>query len=202
MLSFYIMKNKILIIAIFILICSGAAGYHFYFKKPASQVNQVASVPIPDLNRPIVFYADLPEDAKQIARQKIEESIMALKENPDLFNEWLALGVYRKIINDYEAAREIWEYAGYIRPMNGVSFANLGDLYAFYLKDNVKAEQNFLKALENDTSNINLYRSIYEFYRYAMNDEKKAKDILKEGIEANPDSSVDLKYLLANFYSL
>ena len=58
---------------------------------------------------------------------------------------WLVLGVYRKMIGDYESAKEVWEYASAIRPQNSVSFNNLGELYAYYLKDNAKAEKIILK---------------------------------------------------------
>ena len=44
--------------------------------------------------------------------------------------------------------RDVWEYAGVLYPDNALSFANLGNLYAFYLHNNVKAELNFKKLLK------------------------------------------------------
>jgi tetratricopeptide (TPR) repeat protein len=80
-----------------------------------------------------------------------------------------------------------------------VVFHNLGDLYAYFLKDTQKAEENFLKALENGPDQIYIYRNVYEFYRYAMKDDVKAKQILEQGIKANPGNSQDLQNLLNNF---
>ena len=106
------------------------------------------------------------------------------------------LGVYRKIIGDYEGAREVWEYASAIRPQNSVSFNNLGELYAYYLKNNKKAEENYAKAIENDPSAIYIYRNFFDFYRYFAKDTAKARAILEKGIAANPATSSDLKNLL------
>ena len=119
-------------------------------------------------------------------------------EQSESLNELLALGLEKKRINDYEGARDAWERAGIVSPTNSVSFNNLGDLYAYYLKDNKKAEENFLTAIKNGPNQIYIYRSLYEFYRYVLKDDAKAKGILQKGIIANPNSSQDLKYLLDN----
>ena len=108
------------------------------------------------------------------------------------------MGVYRKIIGDYEDAREVWEYAGAIRPQNSVSFNNLGELYAYYLKDNKKAEENYAKAIENDPSAIYIYRNFFDFYRYVAKDTIKSPTILEKGIAANLATSSDLKSLFQN----
>lgn len=205
------MRNKLILIAI-IAILAGGAGYYIYSDLVQSPMSNIPAEPTPGvgeenvhdrvvhiLDRPINFYVDIPEEAKEIYRKKIEELSSALKENPDLFNHWLDLGIYRQNIGDYEAARDIWEYAGKIRPQNSTSFQNLGYLYAYYLKDNKKAEENYLKALENGPDQVYIYRNTYEFYRYAMKDDARAKEILKKGIELNPDTSQDLQNLLNNF---
>jgi tetratricopeptide (TPR) repeat protein len=103
------------------------------------------------------------------------------------------------MIGDYEGAKECWEYAAVVNPKSPTPFNNLGDLYAHYLKDNKKAEENFLIAIKNGPDQIYIYRSLYEFYRYVMKDNAKAKQILERGISANPNTSQDLKNLLDNF---
>ena len=138
------------------------------------------------------------EDAKRIATDKIQDLSNQLKKNNDNLENWLVLGVYRKMIGDYEGAREIWEYASAIRPQNSISFNNLGELYAYYLKDNAKAEENYQKAIENDPSAIYIYRNFFDFYRYFAKNTAKARAILEQGIAANPSTSSDLKNLLIN----
>ena len=156
------------------------------------------NVPLPDLNREIKITASMDENAKKIATTKIQDLSSQLKKDSDNLGNWLVLGVYRKTIGDYEGAKEVWEYAGAIRPQNSVSFNNLGELYAYYLKDNAKAEKNYTKAIENDPSAIYIYRNFFDFYRYVVKDLTKAKALLEKGITANPTTSTDLKYLLQN----
>ncbi|MBU3926018.1 hypothetical protein KJ763_02530 [Patescibacteria group bacterium] len=205
--------NKIILIAVIIILAVGV-GYYIYsdlILKPTYDVGSIAPTPtasenpiispiaIPDLDRPITIKADLPQEAKVKVIEKIKSISSQLKENNDDFNLWLELGIYRKMIDDFEGARDVWEYAGYIRPLNSTSFNNLGDLYAYYLHDNKKAKENFLKAMENGSNQISIYRNAYDFYRNVMKDNIKAKGILEEGIKNNPDTSQDLQYLLDNF---
>ena len=153
---------------------------------------------LPDLNKEIKITADMSEDAKRIATAKIQDLSSHLKKDNDNLENWLVLGVYRKMIGDYEGAKEVWEYASAIRPQNSISFNNLGELYAYYLKDNAKAEKNYKKAIENDPSAIYIYRNFFDFYRYFAKDTAKARTILEQGIAANPSTSSDLKNLLIN----
>lgn len=136
------------------------------------------------------------DNARKIAVAKIQDLSSQLKKDSDNLENWLVLGVYRKMIGDLDGAREVWEYASAIRPQNSVSFNNLGELYAYYLKDNKKAEENYAKAIENDSSAIYIYRNLFDFYRYVAKDPAKARAILEQGISANPSTSSDLKNLL------
>ena len=136
------------------------------------------------------------EEAKRIATAKIQDLSSQLKKNSDNLENWLVLGVYRKMIGDYEGAREVWEYTSVIRPQNSISFNNLGELYAYYLKDNAKAEENYKKAIENDPAAVYIYRNFFDFYRYFAKDTAKARAILEQGIATNPSTSSNLKNLL------
>ena len=155
-----------------------------------------ANVPLPDLNKEIKITADMNEEAKRIATAKIQDLSSQLKKNSDNLENWLVLGVYRKMIGDYEGAREVWEYASTIRPQSSIPLNNLGDLYAYYIKDEAKAEEYFLRAISIDPSNLYLYFKITDFYRDFNKDTAKARAILEQGIAANPSTSSDLKNLL------
>ncbi|MFH1890621.1 MAG: hypothetical protein ABIJ91_03600 [Candidatus Kuenenbacteria bacterium] len=193
------MQKKIILIAIIIILAAGT-GYYIYsdLVEPESTTVVDSNKNQPDLDRPINFYIDIPEQAKTIYKNKIEELEKQLKNNPDFFNGWLDLGALRQEIGDYEIAKECWEYAGYIRPNNSTSFNNLGFLYGYYLNNPPKAEENYLKAIENGPNMVYIYRNLFEFYRDVLKDDTKAKNILQKGIELNPDTSQDLKYLLDN----
>ena len=136
------------------------------------------------------------EDAKRIATAKIQDLSSQLKKDSDNLENWLILGIYRKMIGDYEGAREVWEYASAIRPQSSIPLNNLGDLYAYYIKDEAKAEEYFLRAISIDPNNLYLYFKITDFYRDFNKDTAKARAILEQGIAANPSTSSDLKNLL------
>lgn len=153
---------------------------------------------MPDLNRPIKNLTNLEEAAFNNAVEKINGLRNELRKNADLFDKWLSLGIYYKMAGDYEGSSEVWEYASAIRPKSSTPLNNLGDLYGYYIKDKVRAEKYFLKALEIDPNSIYLYSATADFYRSVMKDVERAKQILNKGIELNPNTSQDLKYFLDN----
>jgi len=156
-------------------------------QQPITQEKPSVIKPIPDLDREIVFTDDMPEDARQIMRDRMEETIQELKIDPNSFDKWLYLGLDRKIIEDYEGAKLAWEYAKLLDASNFVVRGNLGDLYAYYLRDNVKAEENYLKSLELGPGQVYLYYKTAEFYRDFLLDTQKAKNIVQTGLLNKPN---------------
>jgi hypothetical protein len=55
------------------------------------------SISLPDLDRPVVYSDDFPEDAQTIVSGKIEELTNSLKKKPDSFENWLNLALQRKM---------------------------------------------------------------------------------------------------------
>ncbi|MEK7629036.1 MAG: hypothetical protein AAB394_00750 [Patescibacteria group bacterium] len=114
-------------------------------------------------------------------------------------DDWIAVGVIKKFFNDYEGVRDVWEYAGVLYPDNALSFANLGNLYAFYLHNNVKAELNFKKAIKNDPYQPSYYLGFADFYKNVYTEKKaEAPKILLDGIKVIKD--VNLVLSLATYY--
>lgn len=151
------------------------------------KVSAVAAIPVPDLDRPVIFPGGYSvEDAKEITGQ-VAILAGALKVDSNRFNEWLDLGMLRKSIEDYEGAREAWEYASAIRPGNSLSFVNLGMLYGYYLREPLKAEANLLHAIENEPRFLDFYARMADFYIEVMKDKGKAADFLDRAIEKYPE---------------
>ncbi len=163
------------------------------------QVEQVErskiNISVPDLDGEIIFSDTYPQEAREISRNNIDKLRTQLKADNTLYEQWINLGLQYKIAGDYMGAKDAWEYAGAIRPKNSVSFHNLGDLYGYFLKDIVKAEQNFIKAVENSPNNIMYYFKLAEFYRDIEKNIEKARSVIEQGIEKNPNST-ELKLLL------
>lgn len=152
------------------------------------QQKPVIIKPIPDLDREIVFGDDFSEEAQQIMINEIDGLAQELKNDPTVFSNWLYLGLSRKSIGDYDGAKQAWEYAKLLDTSNFVVRGNLGDLYAYYLRDNTKAEENYLKALELGPSQVYLYYKTAEFYRDFLLDTQKAKEIVQTGLLKNPNN--------------
>ena len=151
---------------------------------------------IPDLDRPIVVTANLSESIKENSLKHIKALIEDLKKNPDLYSSWLELGIYRKIIGDYEGAIHAWQYASLLRPNNAVAYGNLANIYIFELSNYKKGEQYLLKAISLAPNQVIYYEQAYEFYRFIVKDTDKARRILEDGVSANPGNTIGLEKLL------
>src|SRR3989338_5758013 len=175
--------------------------------RPDSGTDNGAKVSVPYSGRDPVEVRPNPDEVKGLSqgeREKMYSDIgmhgRAVKENPDFFFGWIQIGLLKKIIGDYEGARDAWEYAGAIRPLNSVSFANLGELYWRYSPDYPKSEKNFLTSIKNKPDDSSTYISLSDLYFYSYSAKKdRADDILLEGIKANPKNT-DLMRWLASLY--
>ncbi|MBI4130668.1 hypothetical protein HY468_05095 [Candidatus Roizmanbacteria bacterium] len=147
---------------------------------------QAIAMAVPSLDRPVNIPESTPPTIKEEITAKIKELSEILKQDSNLFNEWLSLGLLRKNSEDYEGARQAWEYASAIRPKNSVSFSNLGALYGYYLQNLDLAEKNYLKAIENDPKYPYFYLQTADFYLEVRKDKEKAMAILQKGLEAVP----------------
>jgi tetratricopeptide (TPR) repeat protein len=108
------------------------------------------------------------------------------------FDGWINVGVIKKFFNDYEGARDAWEYAIVLYPNNPLAFENLGNLYALYLHNNSKAEYNYKKAIENNSIEPSFYIALADFYKNFLNDNLKAINTLLSGLETIKDANLFL----------
>ena len=154
----------------------------------------------PSLDREIVIPNYFSKEASEIVKNKINEVVSNLRSGQSTSENWLKLGVYRKQIDDYEGARQIWEYVATVWPDSYIAFSNLGDIYHYYIKDYVKAETNMLRALQLEPKVLSNYRNLFDLYALSYTEKKdKADDVLIEAIKKNPDK-IDIMILLARFY--
>lgn len=113
--------------------------------------------------------------------------------------DWIAVGVIKKFFNDYEGARDAWEYAGVLYPHNALSFANLGSLYGFYLNDKTKAEFNYGHSIQDDPYQPSYYLGLADFYSQVDTINKsKVPEVILAGLQYIQDPNMLL--YLANFY--
>lgn len=161
---------------------------------------ETTTVQEPNLSRPIVFGSTVDAEVRTIISSNVTKIVSDLKTDGERVDLWMSLGMQYKIAGDYEGARMVWEYVGSRAPSDPVSFYNLGDLYANYLKNSALAEKNFKIAIKNNPKNVGSYRALHELYRYNYPANKDlADDILIEGLKVNP-SAVDLMVVIAAYY--
>lgn len=130
------------------------------------------------------------EEQKRKLYASIENFGQAVNGNPDYLLGWIELGIIKKVIGDYEGARDAWEYAGIIRPFNSVSFSNLGEIYWRYLPNLPRSEKNFKTSIKNKPDDFSVYISLSDLYYYSYKEKKDlADDVLLEGMAANPDNA-------------
>ncbi len=156
--------------------------------------------PIPDLNRVSVSATGaivLPE-VKSAAEQKIKMLQAKLKENPAYIEAWIDLGTYQKMAGDYDGAVISWKYASRLSPTDYISLGNLGNIYAYFLKDNGQAEVYYKQAISKDPKQVYLYIQLAEVYRDVFKDLDKARAIIDQGLSKVPNdqSLVEMKNLL------
>ncbi len=136
--------------------------------------------------------------------QKHKNNLVILKKtltgNPvSSLNDWLTVGIIKKFFNDYEGARDAWEYASILYPSNGMVFSNLGNLYGFYLHDNQKAEFNLKKAIANDPYQPSYYIGLADFYKVVDASKKgQVPEVILSGLDKIKD--INLYLYLASYY--
>ena len=122
---------------------------------------------MPDLNRPIVIYSGvtISPEAKSVAEENVKLLQEQLKSNSKNWDNWINLGIYQKMAGDYDGAVLSWKYARALSPTDYVSVANLGNLYAYFLKDNGMAETYYKEAISKGPLQPYLYTQLAEIYR-------------------------------------
>jgi tetratricopeptide (TPR) repeat protein len=152
--------------------------------------------PIPDLNREVSVYAGaiVASEAKISAEAKIKTLQERLKKNPADYSAWIDLGIYQKSGGDYEGAIISWQYASKLAPTDYIAPANIGNLYAYFIKDKAQAEIYFKKAISNSPTQVYLYVQLAEIYRDIFKDINKARAIIDQGLSKVPSDQGLLQF--------
>jgi len=156
------------------------SGVEFGYKATSTQ--RAPRVGAPDLTR--IF-----SSTSTSTRSAYGKVIARLRSYPNDTDSWVLLGLYRKESDDYKGAEEAWKYASLLDPANPQPYDNLGVLYAYYLHNNMLAEQSILKSIEKEPLTTMYYLRAVEFYREVLKDNTKTQAILKRGLKLMPQNS-------------
>ncbi|HEY4517151.1 MAG TPA: hypothetical protein VJG64_04370 [Candidatus Paceibacterota bacterium] len=156
--------------------------------------------PAPNHKLPLTFNSSVSVDQRAVLNARLALVQAALTSNAYDMSSWIELGGLHETAGDYDSARIVWEYVSKQWPGNSISFNNLGDLYMNYIHDYQAAESNYLKQIQNSSSDVNAYRALFTLYTQLYKQgTSAAEDILKRGIAVNP-KAYDLQVLLARLY--
>jgi Tfp pilus assembly protein PilF len=172
---------------------SGTAG-----KSTVQRTN--SAIPAPDFGAPLVCSSNTSPSQCALFQADAHTRAAALAKDSGDFTAWIQLGYDRQATGDYAGAARDLEYVSALYPTNGISFANLGDLYMNYLHDYPKAESSYLTEIKNDPGKTNSYRALFQLYTtvYKTNS-PAAETVLKQGIAVD-SKAVDLQVMLARYY--
>ncbi len=180
------MPKKTIIIIIFLLFLVSAGFYVHksgYFKpQPEGQ----------EWEKYLTFEiknAQLDQATKDRFQNDFNNVKTQIQKNPDDLQPWLVLGVVKKAVGDLIGARDAWLYAAKIRPQSSTPFANLADLYTYYLGEPQKAEEAYKAAIANDPDDYNFYLGLANLYQYKFSDGNKLyEQAMIEAIDKFPDN--------------
>ncbi len=137
------------------------------FSSPVSGSTQLNAEPPLEWDKFLIKDKTLSEDYVLRIKKDFDGRVVVLQKNKTLFNDWVALGNDKKQVGDYYGARDIYIFAGQIRPLNSLSFGNLGDLYMNFLKDYPSAEIAFKRAVVNvGNENSSYIRNLIDLYNF------------------------------------
>ncbi|MEW6610097.1 MAG: tetratricopeptide repeat protein [Patescibacteria group bacterium] len=199
-------QRKILVFVIAAVILAGAGWYYQTHRTPSpvgdDAVLREELMPFAHLFEFENKDPNLPDSAREKFFTRFTNDTNALRANPDNFYAWLDLGLVHKNLNAFEKARDAWEHLGDIRPLNSISFSNLGDLYAWFLHEPEKGEAAYRQALRNEPTDINFYRNLAEIYDKLLPEKKSQIDsLLEEGIKEakTKTEKAELTALMASY---
>ncbi len=170
----------------------GAEGTGSYtIKQVPLTEGKVTSVAAPDLSRPVTFgqSAVFTPEVVQLLTNKIITLQVDLKKDSTDLKKWIDLGIYQKMIGDYQGAVASWQYVTKVADKDFIASGNLGNMYAYQLKDMVKAEQYYNQAIKNAPTQIYLYFQLAEAFRDVSKDIPRAKAVVERGLVANPGNT-------------
>lgn len=140
------------------------------------------------------------DEIVELKRKSLEEHIAEIQKDPNNVDAWLGIGTIKKFFNDYEGARDVWEYTARTFPNHPLNFANLGNLYGWYLNDSKKAVSNYSRAITLSPFEPNYYLDLAEFYLYVDTaDNTNVVKVISDGMANNP-RDINLPLFLASYY--
>jgi tetratricopeptide (TPR) repeat protein len=145
---------------------------------------------LPPLSHEVEFDSGVPEDARAIIRNNIEEARSLLETEPADGNAWMDLALWYHAAGDYQAAIGVWEFIVSNTPNNITALVNLGRVFHFEKPDYPRAESYLRDAIAANPARQEAYYELFDLYRYSYKrDTTAAVDIVKEALKVFPEDT-------------
>lgn len=171
-------------------------------KKSIAPVSKSTVVTLPGLNiDKIVINSNITDDKKKEYAGRMKDIAGAIKRGEPLFEHLLELASYRKLVEDYTGAEEIWVYMTKRYPDSRPAYENLGNLYHFYQSNFPKAETMMKKAIEAEPVYPYSYVNLFELYTLSYIEKANfAEGVLLDGY-VKTEKNVLIIVTLAEYYA-
>lgn len=208
-------KRKIYSIIIALIVVIFLISGLYYFKKPVPVNINASRITLEDLKKLEYVKTDLTDERKekyfqdfQVFKKDLEKQMSVVEKQGNqaealLYWPLINLGNIHRDVGNYKKAEAAYLYAQKLQPGAFVPYGNLGELYFRFIKDYSKAEEYYLQAIEIPGPYLETYYSeLYELYRFFLNDEKKAENILISGSVKYPEQTDILANLALHYRQL
>jgi len=185
--------KKIVLFLIIIALIGGGLFYYFKIYKAEEGANKENLFVFENKDEKLTL------DIVERFRQQFMEAVAEIENSPNAGLGWAVAGNIKKAVNDYQGAEELYLEGLKNVPKSDVLCSNLGDLYYHFIEDYEKAEKYYLAAVELKPTVLANYLELAIMYRVRLKDKEKAINILKTGLENNPESK-ELLIGLASAY--
>lgn len=189
-------KKIAFFLAVLVLIVSAVLGVRYLTEKeevvvdyPLTPVMEgTYAGTLPPTDYAVVFSESTREEVRAALRVKIDALQARVEEVPYDGNAWMELALRYHSAEDYDAAKQVWEFIVAVTPQNVTALGNLGRLHHFDLRNYETAEQYFKLAIDANPARPEAYYELFDLYRYSYKkDTSAAVDIMKQAAQQFPD---------------
>lgn len=139
-------------------------------------------------DKTLVFDPSLSQETIDKELKVVEEGQAMVEGGKDVYEGYIQMGAAWDRLLQYEKAAEAYEDALRVNSLDYLSARSLAAAYAKIGRYD-RAEQMYLRAIENGPNEVFIYEELAGFYfKYKPNDAKKIVDIVDSALAQNPDN--------------
>jgi tetratricopeptide (TPR) repeat protein len=139
-------------------------------------------------------------EKKESLPPDIQAAYDSIKNNPTDTSAYMTLALWKRDQGQLDEAIKLYEDALLVKPDDTLLLMNIADLY-IRNKQYPEAAGAYVKVIAVNPRWIAAYRDLADLYRYQMPErQSEIPNILKKGLDANPDNELYFVGPLAEYY--